>query len=119
VRLAVHGKQVVVLLGSDVALLDEALANLKDDKAGLAARKELSAFHRQAGVERKIELHVSVERFLALVSDPALVPGPLAKVGTGLSSFALGVAPNDVRLDLWVPARELRVIANGSGVAGR
>jgi hypothetical protein len=111
-RLAVHGKQVVALLGSDVALLDEALKNLADGRPGLAAAPDLAAFGRQADPGRKVEFHVSVAGLLALVTPPGANARVPAKPGRALSSFSLSLGPQQLQLDVWVPSAEFRTVAN-------
>jgi hypothetical protein len=107
VRLAAHGKQVVVLLGSDGRLLDEALANLKDGKPGLAAAKRFEPFAGQADKARVLELHASAEAVMALLrGDDLRARKPGAKA-PALSSVSLCVTPDRLRLDVWVPASEI------------
>jgi hypothetical protein len=108
-RLAVRGKQVVVLLGSDVGLLKKTLENLEQDRPGLAGAKSLADFNRQAGPGRKSEFHVSAERIIALMTPPA-ADAPPARPGGGLTSFALDVQADSLRLDVWLPVEELRVL---------
>ncbi len=113
VRLAAHGKQVVVLLGSDERLLDAALANLKDGKPGLAASKSLAAFGRQADAARKLELHASLGTVLQLLrAEDLRRPGPVGPAPP-LSSASLAVEPDRLRLDLWLPASEVGAIVEG------
>ncbi|HMF18771.1 MAG TPA: hypothetical protein VKE98_16305, partial [Gemmataceae bacterium] len=54
-RLAVHGKQVVVLLGSNVQLLEDALKNLDKKTTGHDTGIPLQPFHSQADPARRIE----------------------------------------------------------------
>src|SRR5262245_17173428 len=67
-RLAVHGNQVVALLGSDIALLDQALANVKAGKAGLAKTPALADFTKSAGTDHLVQLHVSLESLMWLTA---------------------------------------------------
>jgi hypothetical protein len=111
VRLAVHGKQVVVLLGSDERLLQVARQNLEGGKPGLAASKPLEAFARQADPGRKIELHASVGTLLALVKAEDLRLGQRVVGRPSLSSLALTVGPERLQLDLRVPVAEIKAVA--------
>jgi len=103
IRLAVHGKQVVALVGSDLGLLDQALANLKNGKPGLAEAPALAGFRKHAGPGRKLEVHANVGLLQALVTPAARLPERF-KPGTSLSSAALRTSANDLGLDVWVPA---------------
>ncbi len=108
-RLAIHGKQVVVLLGSDVELLETALANLRDGKPGLAGAKALTHFGQQAPASRSAEFHLAAQNWLELFQvDPTrLAPKP----GQSLSSFALTVETDRLRADVYMPTSELRRLA--------
>jgi hypothetical protein len=115
-RLAIHGDKVVVLLGSDTELLEKALVNLKEGQPGLASAKVLAGFDRQAGPSRKVEFHVAAQRILALTTPPGEGPLPRTGPGQGVTSFALTVMPDNLQLDVWLPADELRVLWNKSGI---
>jgi hypothetical protein len=111
-RLVVRGKQVVVLLGSDVALLDTAVKNLADGSAGLAAAPALTAFGRQADAGRRVEFHLSAAGLLAQLTAPGDNPRLPAKPGRDVTSFALTVGVERMQLDVWVPSAEVRVLTN-------
>src|SRR5262249_50301271 len=115
VRLAAQGKQVVVLLGSDEQLLDTALANLKDGKPGLAASKSLSAFARQADAGRKLELHAAMGTVLELLRGEDLRRAKPGGAAPALSSASLAVGPDRLRLDLWLPAKEVGAVVKSLG----
>jgi hypothetical protein len=109
IRLAAHGKQVVVLLGSDQDLLRQALANLREGKRGLADSGPLAGFAGHANPSRRAELHVSLAAAQALwtgadLARPA-VAGPLP-----LTAFAVTAQPDFLALDVWLPPAEARVI---------
>jgi hypothetical protein len=106
-RLAVVGDRVAVLLGSDVSLFDAAVRNLKDDRPGLADAKYLGEFRKQATGVRQMETHFDVEALLGLT---AANPPPRRDAPV-LTSFALGLGPHDVHLDLFVPGGAVRVVA--------
>ena len=108
IRLAVHGKQVVVLFGSEVELLESTLKNLAQNKPGLAAAKGLAAFQKNSHPARHIEFHASMERMLALLDR---TPAPPMKA-LALTSFALTVGPDSLHMDVWVPSADIRVIAH-------
>lgn len=108
IRLAVHGKQVVVLLGSDVSLLDATLNNLRENKPGLAGSESVTTFSKYSDPARALELHVSAQRAVAVTNPEA---NARKKIVPGLSSFALTIDAEYLRLDLWVPAAEFGAIA--------
>ena len=60
-RLAIYGKQVVVLLGSEVELFETALANLKDGKAGLAGSKLTQGLDQSQPTKATAAFYLSVE----------------------------------------------------------
>jgi len=111
IRLAVHDKQVVVLVGSDTKLLVAALATLKDQRPGLAAAKALAPFARHSDPAHKAEFHVSFQAALALAHAEDLA-GQVTKLrpGPAFTSFALTVEPDRLQADIWMPASEVKAI---------
>jgi len=111
-RLAVHQKQVVVLLGSNLELFENALKNLDlkvyDRDTGIP----LQPFHSQADPARRIEFHFAMERILDLTSGNEIrsdaKPPPL-------TSFALSVGQNNLQLDVWLPSSEVKVVGKKLG----
>jgi hypothetical protein len=112
-RLAVHDKQVVALLGSEVELLEAALKNLKEGRPGLAATKSLEPFLRHSNAARTVEFHFSVDKFLTLTKPE---DGRIRPPGNIWTSFSLSVDADRVQLDLWVPSNEVRAMAKNSGI---
>jgi hypothetical protein len=112
IRLAVHGKQVVALLGSDVRLLEDTLANLKGGKPGLAGWKVLAPFDRQRHPARRYEAHLSLQRALALVMGTP--KGQPAKQEPALTSWALTVEPDHVQVDLRLNSTDLKAITQAN-----
>jgi hypothetical protein len=113
IRLGVQGKQVVLLMGSDVRLLDETLRNLAEDRPGLAQADALTTFATRANRRRKIEFHVSLQAAAALVSPDGFQPGKAKPTGS-LSSFSLTVEKDRAELDLWVPMDDLKLAVKRS-----
>jgi len=107
VRLTVHGKKVVVLLGSEVALLDAALRNLDQANPGLAAGDAFKTFRSIGNPERRLELHLSMHKILALITSGADHSG---LKGKDLSSLAISLDPDRMQLDVWIPAAEFRML---------
>jgi hypothetical protein len=109
VRLVARGDKLVVLVGSEVRLLDQTLANLQAGKPGLAATAGPAALARQTGAARTAELHLSIERLLALTRKPDNDRTPARGAG-GLTSFGLTVGAADLQADVWLPPTELGVL---------
>jgi hypothetical protein len=105
-RVAAVNKQVVVLLGSDLDLLDRAIANVRDGKPGLEQAATLAEFHKQAVPERRIELHLALGRVRALLTPAADLPGDFKPTGA-VGSLSLWTKPTEMGADLWVPAEVL------------
>jgi hypothetical protein len=110
-RVAVHGKHVVFLLGSEVGLLDATLNNLKDNKDGLAATKLLDTFKKRGDPGRAVELHVAAQKILALTKIPGQFEAAPKKVVPALTSFALSVDEDKIRLDIFIPSPEFRALS--------
>jgi hypothetical protein len=109
IRLAVHGKQVVVLVGSDKKLLSATLSNLKEGKRGLADAKELATAGSNANPSRLAEVNISLELATALLSGADLSqPGGAGK--RSVTSFGLAVDPDYLELDVWVPPSEAKFL---------
>jgi hypothetical protein len=117
VRVAVHGKQVVIVWGSDPALLSTALRNLKDGKPGLAASKDFASFVKSAEPGRKIELHASMQALLWFKKAEDVKQPPAS--GLRLSSLALTVDPSRMQFDLHLPAKEFKVFTEEMNRAAR
>jgi hypothetical protein len=114
-RLAVHGKQVVVLAGSDIALFRAAIRNLKENQPGLAQAKVLREQVKQTDPGRKVELHASTQMAMALANGADLEkPGKLP-ANPPLSSLTLTVDADRLQVDLWIPAAEAKVFAGFFG----
>ena len=114
IRLAAVGKQVIVLLGSDVSLLDAAAINLRDKHAGLADSKVLSAFARHADAARKAEFHISLRTLLALSKAEDLKNPKAFGPDSPMTSLALTVTER-LRLDIWLPPAEIQEVLNWWG----
>jgi hypothetical protein len=104
-RLAVHGEQVVVLLGSNIELLENALQNL--DKKTTEPGIPLKSFLRQADPARRIEFHFAMARILDLTSGNEVRSDAKAPP---LTSFALSVGQNNLQLDVWIPNAEVKIV---------
>ena len=103
VRIAVVNKQVVIVAGSDLALLDQAIQNVRDGKPGLEQSAALAEFRKQAAPERRIELHLALSRVQALVTPAEKLPRDFKATAT-CSSISARTGLTDFGVDLWIPA---------------
>jgi hypothetical protein len=113
VRLATHGRHVVVLWGSDESLLDETLANLQHDRSGLAESKQLADFRRHSEAGGMIEAHGSLEVLLALLRLDTLTADRQPKAPR-MTSLGLQVSGDRLRLDVWLPCSEIRAMRDAA-----
>jgi hypothetical protein len=104
-RLAVYGKQVVVLLGSEVELFETALVNVKEGKAGLAESKATLGFAKMQTLRATAAFHLSVESLLGLVNGQ-----PRRAEMPRLTSFGLAVQDAGLQLDLFMPVADIKAI---------
>ncbi|MGE3803234.1 MAG: hypothetical protein AB7K24_01025 [Gemmataceae bacterium] len=102
VRLAQQGKQFVVLLGSDVKLLEEALNNLKSGKPGLA---DTAAFKKPGKDQDHTRFQISLAKILELVQAADLKESKPVKAMTALE---LNVGKNHVELSLHMPLSDIK-----------
>jgi hypothetical protein len=114
IRLAVVGKQVVALIGSDVQLFEQTLKNLEGGKAGLAEASALKEFAGRSDTARKIEFHVSLEAVAALKAAEDLEKPGKIRPGETLTSFALTVEPDRLQIDYWLPISEFKAVLKRS-----
>ena len=111
VRLAVQGKHVVVLVGSDLARLKETLTNLKTGNKGLAEQRSIAEASRRLDPQRKLEFHASLEDFGAyLTGKRATAEGKM------LTSWALTVETDRVQFSMRVPKQDIPDIARALGL---
>ncbi len=113
ILLARAGTRFVVCVGSDRALLAQALKSIQADDAGLERRVELFRKHDARG--RNAETHFSLQHLRAIVPDafpnyrnqnrdwPAPTPT--------ISSVNIEISPQILRADFSLPLDELRVAA--------
>ena len=95
-------------------LLKTTLKNLRDGSPGLAADKTLADFTKQADPRRKVEVHVAIGAYDALI-DPAGPKFDRIKAGTTLSSLALSVEKDRVELNVFIPMDEVKVLVKARG----
>ena len=115
IHLATHGKQVVVLLGSDPSLLHTTLTNLKENRPGLAESQALTDCRKFTDQGRKIELHISLEAGFALLAADDLKTGAAVLRKAALTSFSLAVDAQRLQIDVWLPSSEVKVMTKQGG----
>src|SRR5262249_11429770 len=98
--------QVVVLLGSDTELFDQAIQNVKQGKPGLAATKRFGAFAKQKPPGAGGELHASLGTLMSLVTRGNQ---PLRPSGV-ISSASLTGGESTLQLDVLLPMADFRVV---------
>jgi hypothetical protein len=113
IRVVTIGKQVVVLIGSDVDLLKTAVKNVKGGEAGLDADRRLASFRKQGNADRKIELHVGLAA-LAMLTDPRADLSKL-KAGAPLSSASLTVETDRLELNAFAPMDDVKLLVKQAG----
>jgi hypothetical protein len=109
IRLAVVGGKVVALLGSDVTLFEQAIANVRDKKPGLEASAALASFHKHASSERRAELHLAAQRIQALTTPAHQLPRDFQPTDD-ISSFGLRTGTAELGLDSWFPRSAVPVL---------
>jgi hypothetical protein len=109
-RLATVGKRVIVLAGSNTALLDAAIENVKADKPGLAADPRLAGFRASAAAGATAELHVSQARWLHILGPQNTAAPPADEADHSLTSLALSIEPQRVRIQTFVPIDEIKAV---------
>jgi hypothetical protein len=114
VRLAVHGKQVVVLVGTDVGLFQKAIRNLKEDRPGLVASKLLAGQAKQTDARRKMEVHGSAQLFYALATAADLGKPAKVPAATSLTSLTLTTEADRLQIDFWIPVAEIKALVEAA-----
>jgi hypothetical protein len=110
VRLSIHGNHVIVLLGSDTALLESALANVTSNKPGLAKAAALDSFAKSAGTDHLAQIHVSLESLTWLTAPEKIAD---FRPAGRLTSLGLRVGEDRIDLDVWAPTSELKTVSKG------
>jgi hypothetical protein len=108
-RVAVVNKQVVVLFGSDLALLDQAVQNVREGKPGLEQSPLLAEFRKQGSRERRMELHAAPSRLRALIDPSNELPKDFKPTGA-LGSISLRTGQKDMGLDMWGPTEVVQAL---------
>lgn len=117
VRLATVGKQVVVLIGSNLTVFDQTLKNLEQKTPALAKHPNLKLANARHDPAGQFTIHFSIERLLTLVF-PEKSRQFLPKTGKNeLTSCTLRIAPTSIRVDMFIPYREIKVAMQTQNLA--
>lgn len=107
-RLAVVGKrQVVVLLGSDTALFEQAVANVAAGEVGLVKDERLATFQKRTTSALTAEFHLQLARSLLLVAE-ANEKKPRSDAEGSVTSLGIAIAPQRVRVILFAPISDIK-----------
>lgn len=107
IRIAVHGKQVVVLAGSDVKLLEQALVNLKEGKPGLEG---LAAFKNSALPRAQTRFQLSVRKLADLATGADLKKPRRGKPADDMTAVVFQVGDNHLQIDFRAPIDDFKAI---------
>jgi hypothetical protein len=111
-RMATVGERVIVLLGSDTALLDRAIANVKSGEPGLAADSRYAAFRQRSPAEPSATFHLRLGRSQELLATDRAKD---AETPAGATSLGITITPQRLRLDLFAPYSEVKAVARQMG----
>lgn len=119
IRFVPHGSRLVVMVGSDTALLDQTLRNLDNNAPGLAASKPEQLATNPLHAQRVAEFRIGVSRFLDLtrMAEPPAKDDPNAdgkapdeepdELGE-LSGFGVTVRPDFILLEWRLSIEDLK-----------
>jgi hypothetical protein len=108
-RLATVGNQVVVLLGSQTALLEETIKNTAENSQPQADR-----LRSRLPPGRTAEFHLSLTRAQQLTAAAAEASPP-GDAPPPLTSFGVQIAPQQVRANLFAPYAEVKNVVKQLG----
>ena len=96
-------QDVVMLVGSNLELLEESLANIQSGNLALAEHPALLASREKLDTRHKLELHMSASNLMQLADNGAedySIPSDVTSAGLVIEEGRFG-------FDLWMPHREL------------
>lgn len=108
-RLATVGKKIIVLLGSQTELLEEAIKNAAAEKKDLPAELLTDRLPK----DRTAEFHLSLTRAQQLTAASGEIE-PL-EADPPLTSFSLQIAPQQVQVNLFAPYEEVKNVSKQLG----
>lgn len=110
VRIATVGNEVLLLVGSETSILENAIAKQKLPEDALNSHKACQTFRRRANSETIFEFHVAISRLthlldLGISEDKSIVDKQVDRV----SSFGLTIEDKRVRVDTYTPPQDIKV----------
>jgi hypothetical protein len=110
-RAVKHDGRVVVLLGSEIALLEKTLANLDASESGLLGTPPLQQAQSRLDAAHQAVLYVSLRRTLpTLVGFAEDAVEAMNEEIDRVSAFALVIEDQAVQVEIWIPLAELQAI---------
>ncbi len=109
IRLVATEAHVVMFWGSNPALLESTIHNLRNDQTGLAAHPAVVAAAGKLDPRKKIEMHLSAKNLNSIFSAMIRHRPDLGKYEppTELTSLGLVMESDRFGFDVWIPDREL------------
>lgn len=106
VRLATIDNRIVLLLGSDTELFEQAIDDVTKNRPGLA-EQQATALHSPLDIPYTAEFHGSAERLQAWLAGDGKPVGPNI---AAVTSVRLQVAPQRVQLRMFAPYADVRTV---------
>ncbi len=111
IRVARHGKQLIVLFGSNVDLFDKAVGNVVAGRPGIAKSKMMAGYARRSMPRRKAEVHFSIKDVLPLAAAADPKKAADASGEQSPTSLSVSIEKDHVQLDLWLPNSEIKAMS--------
>ena len=110
VRIATVGDEVLLLVGSETSILENAIAQQKLPESALNSHKACRTFRERANSETIFEFHLAISRLahlldLGISEDKSIVDKQVDRV----SSFGLTIEDKRVRVDTYTPPQDIKV----------
>ena len=109
-RIATVGSEVLLWVGSETSILENAIAKQKLPETALSSHKACQTFRERANSDTIFEFHVAISRLgylldLGISEDKSTVDKEVDRV----SSFGLTIEDKRVRVDTYTPPQDIKV----------
>ena len=109
-RIATVGNEVLLLVGSETSILENAIAKQKLPETALNSHKACQTFRERANSDTIFEFHMAISRLgylldLGISEDKSTVDKEVDRV----SSFGLTIEDKRVRVDTYTPPQDIKV----------
>ena len=113
-RIATVGKKVLLLVGSETSILEDAIHNQTLPDSALTSHKACQSFRLRAKNETVFEFHLAISR-LAYLLDLGIEENSSAaeKEIDRVSSFGLTIGEKRIRLDTYTPPQDIKASLEG------